>query len=56
MLVQEGEVGEPRSLGSRIAANQNSSISVHTALLPSIRQGRGKGGLENDRTMGFVPK
>ena len=42
---EKGGLGEPRSLGSGIAASQNSRISVHLPLpLPSVRQRRGEEG------------
>lgn len=46
-------LGEPRSLGSRTAASQNSRVCVSTLLfLFSIRQEREEGGRRRDQAMG----
>lgn len=50
-------LGEPRSLGSGVAASQNSRVSVYPPLpLPSIRQRREEEGLEEGSNHGFSPQ
>lgn len=50
-------LGEPRSLGSEVAASQNSRISVHSPLLfPPSGRGEGRRGLEKGSNHGFSPQ